>query len=157
MEGLLLWRVIVVLVRGRCLRTVEPEGIGGAASVAFVQQIGVVVQQRVAETIDRRSSWAGMERWLSQRLSASLGASPERRDGVCANVLFPPPRRLIGDAIATASGIDPESDPWLPERAAWRLLEVVDESLGEPWLQRLSAHLGSREGLLCSEWGAGDR
>ena len=84
----------------------------------------------------------GMERWLSQRLSASLGASPGRRDGVCANVLFPTPRRLIGDAIATASGVDPDGDPWQPERSAWPLLEVVDGALGQPWLDKLSTHLG---------------
>src|SRR5215210_3889281 len=75
----------------------------------------------------------GMERWLSQRLSAGLGASPGRADGVCANVAFPSPRRLVGDAIAAASGIAPEEDPWLPERAVWPLVEVVEEALPEPW------------------------
>ena len=45
----------------------------------------------------------GMERWLSQRISDRLG--------VCANVEFPSPRRLIGDAVATASGIDADTDP----------------------------------------------
>ncbi len=35
-----------------------------------------------------------MERWLTQRLSAGLGAAPGRADGVCANVDFPSPRRL---------------------------------------------------------------
>src|SRR5829696_7639913 len=84
----------------------------------------------------------GMERWLSQRMSDRLGASPGRADGVCANVEFPPPRRLVGDAVATASGIDAERDPWLPERAVWPLLDVVGECLGELWLQALSRHLG---------------
>ena len=50
----------------------------------------------------------GMERWLTQRMSTALG--------ICANVEFPFPRRLTGAAVATASGIDPETDPWLPER-----------------------------------------
>jgi exodeoxyribonuclease V gamma subunit len=85
----------------------------------------------------------GMERWLTQRLSAVLGVSEGRADGVCANVDFPPPRRLAGDAVAAASGIDPETDPWLPERAVWPLLEIVDEALGEPWLARLAGHLGA--------------
>ncbi|MFZ0044184.1 MAG: exodeoxyribonuclease V subunit gamma, partial [Solirubrobacteraceae bacterium] len=85
----------------------------------------------------------GMERWLAQRLSASLGASPDRADGVCANVLFPSPHRLVTDAVAAASGIDPEQDPWLPERSAWYLLQVVEASLGEPWLTGLSAYLGA--------------
>jgi exodeoxyribonuclease V gamma subunit len=84
----------------------------------------------------------GMERWLTQRLSSRLGVSAGRADGVCANVEFPSPRRLVGDAVATASGIAPDEDPWLPERAVWPLLEVVDACLGEPWMRALSAHLG---------------
>ena len=60
----------------------------------------------------------GMERWLTQRLSNALG--------ICANVDFPFPRTVVGDAVAAASGIDPATDPWLPERMVWPLLEVVD-------------------------------
>jgi exodeoxyribonuclease V gamma subunit len=75
----------------------------------------------------------GMERWLAQRLSLVLG--------VCANVAFPPPRRLVGDVVAAASGIDPQEDPWLPERAVWPLLEVLDAALGEPWAAPLATHL----------------
>jgi exodeoxyribonuclease V gamma subunit len=84
----------------------------------------------------------GMERWLTQRLAGSLGASAGRRDGVCANVDFPSPRRLTGDAVATAAGIDPADDPWLPERALWPLLEVIDSCLPEPWLHALAAYVG---------------
>src|SRR5262245_28411437 len=80
----------------------------------------------------------GMERWLSQRLSVGLGTSPGRADGICANVDFPPPGRLIADAVATASGIDPDADPWRPERAVWTLLEIVDAALEEPWLAPLA-------------------
>ena len=88
----------------------------------------------------------GMERWIAQRLSAVLGVSePGRGDGVCANVLFPSPRRLVGDAVAAAVGVDPETDPWRPERSLWPLLDVVDECLAEPWMQLLSVHLGGDE------------
>jgi exodeoxyribonuclease V gamma subunit len=85
---------------------------------------------------------SGMERWLSQRLSGRLGVSPGRGDGICANVEFPSPHRLVADAVAVASGVDPDQDPWRPERMAWRLLAVVDECLGEPWLAALSDYLG---------------
>src|SRR4051794_7710365 len=84
----------------------------------------------------------GMERWLTQRLSSSLGASPGRGDGICANVEFPFPHRLAGNAVATASGVDPEADPWSPARAVWQLLDVVGECLDEPWLRSLRIHLG---------------
>jgi exodeoxyribonuclease V gamma subunit len=72
-----------------------------------------------------------MERWLTQRLSLSLG--------ICANVEFPFPRRLTGDAVAAASGIEPDADPWLPERMVWPLLEVVDEAPPFPLARRFAA------------------
>ena len=68
----------------------------------------------------------GIERWLTQRLSAHLGASPGRHDGVCANIDFPFPGSLVNGALALAAGTDPDSDPWLPQRAVWPLLEVVE-------------------------------
>jgi exodeoxyribonuclease V gamma subunit len=85
----------------------------------------------------------GMERWLTQRMSAVLGARAGRADGICANVEFPSPHRLVTDAVAAASGIDPAEDPWLPERSVWPLLAVVQESLPEPWLATLAAYLGA--------------
>jgi len=84
----------------------------------------------------------GMERWLAQRMSHVLGTAPGRGDGVCANVLFPSPRRLLGDAVATASGIAAEEDPWLPERSVWALLDVLDDAIHEPWLRAVATHLG---------------
>ncbi|MBB4663461.1 exodeoxyribonuclease V subunit gamma [Conexibacter arvalis] len=83
----------------------------------------------------------GVERWLAQRLSGRLGTSPGGGDGICANVAFPTPRRLVEEAIAAAAGLDPATDPWRPARALWPLLELVDAAGGERWLRRLSAHL----------------
>src|SRR5689334_23666653 len=88
----------------------------------------------------------GMERWLTQRLSTALGATPGRADGICANVEFPSPRRLADEAVAVASGIEPEAHAWRPGRLVGALLEVVDTALHEPWLQSLAAHLGATLG-----------
>ena len=88
----------------------------------------------------------GIERWLTQRLSTLLGTSDGRRDGVCANVEFPFPARLIQSALAAATGIDPDTDPWVAERSVWPLLEVVDECLAEPWLATLARHLEGARG-----------
>src|SRR5579859_6773332 len=84
----------------------------------------------------------GIERWLTQQLSCRLGAAPDHADGVCANVKFPFPGRLVGGAVAAAAGIDADADPWLPERSVWPLLDVIDGCLTEPWLTSLAAHLG---------------
>ena len=80
----------------------------------------------------------GVERWVTQQVATRLG--------ICANVAFPSPRRLVDEAVAVASGFDAEADPWLPERMVWPLLEVVDAHLGEPWLGELAAHLDSARG-----------
>ncbi|WP_343960886.1 exodeoxyribonuclease V subunit gamma, partial [Pseudonocardia alaniniphila] len=91
----------------------------------------------------------GIERWLAQRLSHRLGAAAGRGDGVCAGVAFPSPAAVVAVAIGGAVGIDPREDPWRPERAVWPLLEVIDESAGEPWCAPLGVHLrdgGSQRG-----------
>src|SRR6202007_212075 len=67
----------------------------------------------------------GIERWLTQRLSTRLGTSADKQDGVCANVEFPFPGRLILGALAEATGIEPAQDPWLGGRVVWRLALVV--------------------------------
>jgi exodeoxyribonuclease V gamma subunit len=78
----------------------------------------------------------GVERWLSQRLSHHLGAGA-RGDGVCAGVDFRSPSSLVAEILGTS-----EDDPWSPDALAWPLLEVIDESLGEPWAATLASHLG---------------
>nr|MBA2496917.1 exodeoxyribonuclease V subunit gamma [Acidimicrobiia bacterium] len=84
----------------------------------------------------------GVERWLAHRLAARLGVTPGRADGVCANLEFPFPGRLVGDALARATGVDAATDAWRPERLAWPLLEVVEADLDEAWLAVLAGHLG---------------
>lgn len=82
----------------------------------------------------------GMERWLTQRLSAALGTT--EGDGIAANIDFPSPARLVDDALSAAAGTTLENDPWHPSRVLWALLTVIDECVGEPWCAVLSRHLG---------------
>lgn len=84
----------------------------------------------------------GVERWLIQRLSATLGASEGGHDGVCANVVFPFPATLTERALAAATAVDPDGDPWPVRRSVWPLLSVVDGHLEEAWLAPLAGHLG---------------
>jgi exodeoxyribonuclease V gamma subunit len=86
----------------------------------------------------------GIERWLAHRLAHRLGA--ERGDGVCAGVDFPSPSTVVANAVCAASGIDPDADPWRPERAVWPLLEVIDECADEPWCAPLGRHVDRHRG-----------
>ncbi|ERB55180.1 exodeoxyribonuclease V subunit gamma [Rhodococcus erythropolis] len=90
----------------------------------------------------------GVERWLNQRLSSQLGTSgPSVVDGISANIAFPSPARLVAESVAAVSGITADDDPWSPTRLVWTVLDVIDESLGEPWCGVLAKHLeGHREG-----------
>lgn len=81
----------------------------------------------------------GVERWLSQSLSGVLGVGTGM-DGICSGIDFPSPTRIVGDALASASGIDPGEDPWA--QPLWPLLEVIDNCLDQPWYGVLAAHLG---------------
>ena len=82
----------------------------------------------------------GVERWLAQRLSAVLGAGTST-DGICAGVQFPSAARLIADAEAAATGVDPRTQPWA--RPTWELLDVIDACTSEPWCTVLAYHLGA--------------
>jgi exodeoxyribonuclease V gamma subunit len=82
----------------------------------------------------------GIERWITQRLSSRLGAARGRGDGVCANVDFPTPARVVAEALAAASGPDAGVDPWRPERLVWALLETIDNSLDDAWIEPLARH-----------------
>lgn len=87
----------------------------------------------------------GIERWIAQELAAVLGAGRLGGDGICANVEFPFPARLVRGAVAAGSGVDPDKDTWLPERLTWPLLELVQERAGHEMLGPLRMHLDGTE------------
>ncbi len=82
----------------------------------------------------------GVERWIAQSLSSRLGSAGDT-DGVCANVVFPSPGRLVREALAAASGIEPDDDPWDERRLPWPLLEVIDGCAEQDWCRTLGRHL----------------
>ncbi|MGN6610579.1 MAG: exodeoxyribonuclease V subunit gamma, partial [Angustibacter sp.] len=85
----------------------------------------------------------GVERWLAQRLSHHLGAATSPAEaGVCANVSFGSPARLVAGALAAAVDLAPDDDPWRSASLTWPLLQVVDECAAEPWCAVLGRHLG---------------
>lgn len=77
----------------------------------------------------------GVERWVAQRLSHRLGTLSG--DGICANVLFPSPARLVADALGSAA-----DDPWSPERLPWHVLDSINAHLDDDWLVTVRRYLG---------------
>ncbi len=86
----------------------------------------------------------GVERWISQSLSASLGGSAG--EGICANIDFPSPAQVVAEALTAGTGVEPRDDPWAEHRLSWVLLEVVDRCGRQPWCATLGRHLGLLEG-----------
>ncbi|GAA1998943.1 exodeoxyribonuclease V subunit gamma [Nakamurella flavida] len=104
----------------------------------------------------------GVERWVTQQLSLSLGRSDGRADGVCAAVSFPTPAAIV----ASASGLtDPHGiqlDPWSPDRLVWTVLDVLDEDVLGPgadpsWCPTLARHLGAGPDDGQGEWAGDER
>ncbi|MDI9895933.1 exodeoxyribonuclease V subunit gamma [Rhodococcus sp. IEGM 1381] len=83
----------------------------------------------------------GVERWLTQRLSSTLG-SPDG-DGIAANIDFPSPAKLVSRAVGAVDDIDPDDDPWAMGRVLWTALSVIDECRTQPWAAVLFEHLGA--------------
>src|SRR2546423_12101700 len=93
-------------------RAERADGLVGALGAVVRSPLDDPLQAEIVAVPTR-----GVERWLTQRMSAVLGATPGRADGVCANVEFPFPGRLVNGAVAAAAGGDREGGPWVPERA----------------------------------------
>ena len=88
----------------------------------------------------------GVERWLSQRLAARLGARAGREDGVCAGVDFCSPQRLVTRALASTAADPEKDDPWRPDHVVWPLLGILDEARDQSWARLLWTHLNGRAG-----------
>ena len=91
----------------------------------------------------------GVERWLAQRLSHRLGASPGGRDGICVGVTFPSLRRLMTSATTTIDQHPTHRqpiDPWAPDHAVWPLLAAIDDCRSEPWADLLWSYLAGHPG-----------
>src|SRR4029077_17672414 len=73
----------------------------------------------------------GVERWLSQPLSHLLGRV-DRADRDSAGIAIRNPRSLIAEVSGPVA-----DDPWAPDAMVWPLLEVIDQSLDEPWCRPL--------------------
>jgi len=83
----------------------------------------------------------GIERWLTQRISAEL-AERGIGDGVCANVVFPSPRRLVSDVLGSVPELAVSLDAWEGRTAVGHILDGIDAHRTEGWLWLLDRYIG---------------
>lgn len=79
----------------------------------------------------------GIERWLTQRIASEL-ADRTSGDGVCANVEFPSPRRLVRDVLRAVPELASALDAWEGPALTRTVVSVVDDHLDEPWMWLLA-------------------
>ncbi len=80
----------------------------------------------------------GVERWLSQQLSHTLGAVDA--DGVCANVRFPSPAELLDDAAAqTSPELAGALAAWADTR--WPIMVLLDDLGADPAYDGVRSYL----------------
>ena len=76
----------------------------------------------------------GMERWLAMQIGQQLG--------ICANVRFPFPGRIVQEAFAAALGDRARSlDAWRPESLLWTILGCLPGLHDRPGFEPLDSYL----------------
>ena len=79
----------------------------------------------------------GIERWLTQRIAAEM-ADRTSGDGVCANVGFASPRRLVREVLRAVPELASAQDAWEGPALTRTVVSVVDDHFEEPWMWLLA-------------------
>jgi exodeoxyribonuclease V gamma subunit len=86
----------------------------------------------------------GIERWLTQRIASGLPGFG-MGDGICANVEFPSPRRLVRDVLLTVPTLEESVTAWQDPELTAHVTASIDANLDEPWMRLLARYLGADE------------
>lgn len=127
------------------LRIVRAAGVEDLV-VHLAHQLATAPPQDPMARVEVAVPSRGMERWLTQRLAAELGAT-DRQAGVCANIAFPFPGALVARLLAAVLGDPPDRlDPWSPERLTWPVLAALEDLSADDVHAPLRAHLAEEPG-----------
>ena len=84
----------------------------------------------------------GIERWLTQRIASDLAARGAS-DGICANVDFPSPRRLVRDVLLTVPELSESVAAWQGPDLVAHIIASIDANVREPWMRLLGRYLAT--------------
>jgi len=87
----------------------------------------------------------GIERWLTQRVSVEF-AKRGVGDGVCANIAFPSPKRLVYDVLSAVPQLAVSLDASEGHSVVSHLLNALDVHRGQEWLWLLDRYIGESNG-----------
>ncbi len=82
----------------------------------------------------------GIERWLTQRIASRMGRLAPG-DGICANVAFPSPRRLVRQVMRSVPDLESAMDAWHGPPLLATLLAVIDDHIDEEWMWLLARYI----------------
>ena len=88
----------------------------------------------------------GIERWLTQRIASEL-ADRTSGDGVCANVEFPSPRRLVREVLLSLPELASALEAWEGTALTRSVVSVLDDHLDEPWMWLLARFVDAGRGI----------
>ena len=75
----------------------------------------------------------GIERWLTQRIASEM-AERAPGGGVCANVEFPSPRRLIRRVMLAVPELEASAEAWSRNVLTRTAVSVIDSNLHHSWM-----------------------
>ncbi len=88
----------------------------------------------------------GIERWLTQRIASEL-ADRTSGDGVCANVEFPSPRRLVREVLLSLPELASALEAWEGNALTRSVVSVLDDHLHESWMWLLARFVDAGRGI----------
>ena len=75
----------------------------------------------------------GIERWLAQRIASEMGERTPS-EGVCANVEFPSPGRLVRGVMMAAPDLAASVEAWERSALVRSVASTLDEIIDLPWM-----------------------
>lgn len=87
----------------------------------------------------------GIERWMTQQIATGLAARGVG-DGICANIEFPSPSRLVREVLLAVPGLAGSVTAWEGEALTARVLDAIDTVITEPWMGMIRRHLDPGDG-----------
>ncbi|MCY3580750.1 MAG: exodeoxyribonuclease V subunit gamma [bacterium] len=81
----------------------------------------------------------GIERWITQRIASEMGQRVG--SGICANLEFPSPRRLLREVWLEVPDLARSIEAWEGTALTRHILTVLDEHRDESWMGLLARYL----------------